>query len=65
MHFGLRSRKEHVDMLWGDLELKRTSEGEEYVQHTERLTKTRTGDMNNIRKFQAKMFAVPGTVPSV
>lgn len=35
-HFGLRSRKERVDMKWGDICLKKTtSDGQEYLEYNE------------------------------
>lgn len=62
LHFGLRSREEHVQLRWGDLELKKTTKGEEYLEHTERVTKTRTGMARDVRPFGAKMFADPGNL---
>ena len=56
MHMGLRGRDEHTQMLWGDLQLMTASDGREYVQFSERKTKTRTG------AFPPKMFQSP--VPS-
>ena len=29
--FGLRGRQDHVNMLWGDIQLKKTSKGKEYL----------------------------------
>ena len=60
LHFGMRSRQEHSDMLFGDVELKATSTGEQYLQFTERETKTRKGQPGNTRAFAPKMFARPG-----
>lgn len=62
LHFGLRSREEHVQLRWGDLELKKTTKGEEYLEHTERVTKTRTGMTRDVRPFGAKMFADLGNL---
>lgn len=59
LHFGMRGRLEHVDMLFGDVTLKCTSDGLQYVEYNERLTKTRKGD-GNPRHFSPKMFATPG-----
>uniref|UniRef100_K1Q379 Neuropeptide Y receptor n=1 Tax=Magallana gigas TaxID=29159 RepID=K1Q379_MAGGI len=60
LHFGLRSREEHVQLRWGDLELKKTStKGEEYLEHTERVTKSRTVMTRNVRPFGARMFVDP------
>lgn len=30
--FGLRGRQDHVNMLWGDIQLKKTSKGKEYLE---------------------------------
>ena len=34
VYFGLRGRQDHTNMLWGDVELKRTSDGKEYLEFT-------------------------------
>ena len=47
-------------MLFGDLELNATSDGLQYVELTERDTKTRKGQ-GAARSFAPKMFAQPGT----
>ena len=47
-------------MLIGDLELKSTSDGLQYVEFTERETKMRKGQ-GAPRSFAPKMFAQPGT----
>ena len=39
LHFGLRGRHEHVQMTWGDMELKTDGSGCEYVVFHERATK--------------------------
>ena len=44
IHFGLRGCKEHRDMCWGDVKLRQTTTGLEYLEYFERQTKTRTGD---------------------
>ena len=51
----MRSRREHLDLMWGDVEVKCTTTGEQYLQFNERETKTRKGQEGNTRKF-----AVPG-----
>ncbi|XP_021371134.1 uncharacterized protein LOC110461792 [Mizuhopecten yessoensis] len=56
-HFGLRSRQEHIDMKWGDVCLKTSSDGQEYLEYSERSTKTRTGQGVG-RPFNPKMFSV-------
>ena len=35
LHVGNRSRKEHQDMLLGDVEMKETSNGLQYLEFTE------------------------------
>ncbi|CAB3994971.1 Hypothetical predicted protein [Paramuricea clavata] len=61
MHFGLRSCKEHRDMCWGDVKLKQTVDGEEFLGFNERQIKTRTGsDCRDVRKMTPKMFATDG-----
>ena len=45
--------------MWGDVEMKCTTTGEQYIQFNERETKTRKGQAGNTRKFAPKMFAVP------
>jgi hypothetical protein len=45
-------------MRWGDVKLLKDPEGTEYLQYTERQTKTRTGiDPKNVRKVKTKMFS--------
>jgi len=62
MHFGLRGCKEHRDMRWGDVKLKETADGKEYLEFNERQTKTRTGsDCRYIRAMPPKMFATDGS----
>ena len=38
IHFGLRGRQEHVNLLWGDMKL-RDVNGIQYVEYNERSTK--------------------------
>ncbi|XP_073258936.1 uncharacterized protein KIAA1958-like [Porites lutea] len=62
MHFGLRGCKEHRDMCWGDVKLKETADGKEYLEFNERQTKTRTGsDCRDIRAMPPKMLATDGS----
>ena len=55
----MRGRQEHQDMRFGDVEMKVTSDGLQYLEFTERETKTRKGD-GSARQFAPKMFAMPG-----
>ncbi|VDH94680.1 Hypothetical predicted protein [Mytilus galloprovincialis] len=57
LHFGLRSREKHTTLRWGDIQMKATTDGQQYLEHTERITKTRNGANLDTRAFQAKLFA--------
>ena len=57
MHFGLRSQHEHVQMLWGDIQLLQDATGREYIEYNERATKTRDGTTGSTRPFAPKAFA--------
>ena len=35
IHFGLRGRQEHVNMLWGDMTLLEDANGIKYVEYNE------------------------------
>ena len=57
IHFGLRSCQEHRDLCWGDVKLCEDAKGNEYLEYTERQTKTRSGvETSNVRKVLPKMF---------
>lgn len=57
MHFGLRGHQEHVQLMWGDVQLETSANGE-FLEFNERTTKTRQGTTrNNVRPFHPKMFA--------
>ncbi|VDI55594.1 Hypothetical predicted protein [Mytilus galloprovincialis] len=59
-YFGLRRRQDHVKMLWGDVLLKKTSNGKEYLEFNERSTKTRSGGkVEDYRPVQPKVFEEP------
>ena len=58
--FGMRGATEHVKMMWGDVELKTSSDGTEYLEFNERQTKTRTGKTGNARPFSPKAFEKSG-----
>lgn len=58
VHFGLRGCQEHRDMCWGDITLKSDENGHEYLEFTERQTKTRTGaNPRDIRAVKPKLWA--------
>ena len=47
-------------MCWGDVELLRKANGQEYLVFSERQTKTRPGDSTrDVRPIKPKMYAVP------
>ena len=61
IHFGLRGCQEHRDMCWGDVKLCKDAKGNDYLEYTERQTKTRSGiDTSNVRKVLPKMFSTGG-----
>ena len=56
----MRGCREHRDMSWGDVKLLTSNNGTEYLQYTERQTKTRTGsDPRNIRSTPPTMWSTP------
>ena len=61
IHFGLRSGKEQREIRWGDVKLKQTPDGKEYLEYwVERQTKTRTGtDPRDTRKIKPRMYSAP------
>ena len=62
IHFSLRGCKEHRDMCWSDVQLRQTTSGEEFLEYSERQTKTRTGENpRDVRQIKPKMFSVPGS----
>ncbi len=65
LHFGLRGGKEQRDLKWGDVLLKKDTEGEEYLEYnTERQTKTRTGEnAMNRRSVKPRMYENLSAVP--
>lgn len=57
VHFGLRGCAEHRDMCWGDINLKEDENGNEYLEFTERQTKTRTGENpRDVRTVKPKIW---------
>ncbi len=56
--FGLRGGAENRNLQWGDIKLKQTDTGREYIEYNERLTKTRTCEKKTeTRAFAPKQFA--------
>ena len=63
MAFGWRGRQEHCQLLWGDILLKKTANGQEYLTFQERLVKTRNGGKGKEqRMLYPKIFSKPGEV---
>ena len=61
VHFGLRGCQEQRDMAWGDVKLEQEADGTEYLEYTERQTKTRMGaEPRNVRPIKPKAFATNG-----
>lgn len=46
-----------MQLLWGDVALKRTEQGTEYIEFNKRISKPKRGDSQIIRKITPKMFA--------
>ena len=48
-------------MCWGDVKLHQTAQGQDYLEFSERQTKTTTGsDYRDVRTVPPKMFAIDG-----
>jgi hypothetical protein len=47
----MRGRQEHTNMLLGDVTMKATSNGKQYLEYYERETKTPKGEAGNIKSF--------------
>ena len=61
MFFRMQSTTEHINLKWGDVEVKETSTGAKFLELSERATKTRTGVTGDTRAFAPKMFEDKGT----
>ena len=56
--FSFRGNHKARQMTWGDVSLKCNEQGREYLEFSERLTKTRTGNGTaGSRAFQPKIFS--------
>lgn len=56
--FGIRGGTENRNLRWGDLQLKKTDSGREYIEFNERITKTRTAEkQTETRAFPPKQFS--------
>ena len=64
IHFGLRDGKEQKELAWGDVKLKQTSDGKEYLEYlVERQTKTRTSsDPRDTPNIQPRMYTAPNVL---
>ena len=59
--FGFRGSHESRQLKWGDVKLKVDSDGKEFLEFNERLTKTRKGNSEGgSRAFAPKIFAMGG-----
>ena len=64
VHFGLRGCEEQRQMTWGDMQLYMEADGTEYLEYSQRQTKTRTGaEPRNVRAVKTKAFAAPNGPP--
>ena len=59
IHFGLCGGKEQRELCWGDVKLKQTPDGKEYLEYShEKQTKTRTGsEPRDMRKIKPRMYS--------
>ena len=63
-HFGLRGCDEHRCMKWGDVQLLTDVNGAEYLEYSERQTKTRTGaEPRNVRAVKPKAYSLANGSP--
>ena len=62
---GFRGGQENRQLKWGDIQLKKTAGGLEYLEFSERETKTRWGQAGGpTRPFNPKIFATPDAIDS-
>lgn len=60
LFFGHRARDESRKMTWGDIKLDKDENGRQYLEFSERSTKTRDGSMSGgSREFTPKAFECP------
>ena len=58
--FVLRGCETAKQLLWGDIALNQDENANEYLEYTERATKTRSGaDLSDVRPYNPKAWAVP------
>ena len=63
-HFGLRGCDEHRRMKWGDVQLLTDVNGAQYLEYSERQTKTRTGaEPRNVRAVKPNAFSFANGSP--
>ena len=60
--FGMRRVTENHNLTWGDVQLKTDENNNEYLEFSERATKTRTGNTNHLRQFNPKAYAIPDDI---
>ena len=59
LHMGMRGRDEHYKIMYADFEVKSAIDGIKFVEFNERDTKTRSGEISDIRPFKPKMWSTP------
>ena len=61
IHFGLCGGKQQRELCWGDVKLKQTPDGKEYLEYShEKQTKTRTGSgPRDTRKIKPRKYSAP------
>ena len=60
LHFGMRSCQEHYHLKWGDVTVKTTLDGKDYLIMEERISKGRDGAVTGThshRNSKPKIFA--------
>ncbi|KAJ8302598.1 hypothetical protein KUTeg_018994 [Tegillarca granosa] len=61
MHFGMRSREEHANLRWGDVELKGTATGGRYLEFTERAQRLAMGLLEELELSHLKCMKTKET----
>ena len=56
---GMRGVREHYTLCWGDITMKTASNGLRYLEHNERQTKMRAGDVSDVKTTPHQMWEMP------
>lgn len=59
MMFGIRGGTENHKLKWSDIQLLEDETGREYLEFTERDTKTGTGEITHLRASRPKQYSTP------